>query len=228
MIVCESCETRNVDAARFCVKCGAALPMTDATAPAPGSWQTPAADLQSAENTGYGDAGSYTASDVRPSLSPSYADIPMSIVPRQLNYASWGDRVIGSIIDTLIFVPVFLMLLLVVSLLLGFADVERWAVGLAATLSVILIVIYNKIYLVGTRGASIGQGVMKLKVVDAAGENVSMGKAALRQIASIGIGLTPILGNIAQIVDGAWPLWDAKRQTLHDKAADAFVIKSGQ
>ncbi len=88
-----------------------------------------------------------------------------------------------------------------------------------------LVVAYNKIYLVGTRGASIGQGVMKLKVVDAAGENVSMGKAALRQVAAIGIGLTPILGNIAQIVDALWPLWDKKRQTLHDKAADSFVIK---
>jgi len=91
-----------------------------------------------------------------------------------------------------------------------------------------VVIIYNKIYLVGTRGASIGQGVMKLKVVDAAGESVSMGKAALRQIAAVGISLTPVLGTIAQIVDGLWPLWDGKRQTLHDKAADAFVVKVGQ
>ncbi len=91
-----------------------------------------------------------------------------------------------------------------------------------------LAIVYNKIYLVGTRGASVGQGVMKLKVVDASGANVSMGKAALRQIAAVGISLTPILGTIAQFVDLLWPLWDKKRQTLHDKAADAFVVKVEQ
>lgn len=57
MIVCESCRTPNVDAARFCVKCGAALPMTYATAPAPGSWQTPTADLQNTETSRYGVRG---------------------------------------------------------------------------------------------------------------------------------------------------------------------------
>lgn len=228
MIVCESCKTPNVDAARFCVKCGVALPTTYATAPAPGSWQTPTADLQNTETGRYGDAGSYTASDVRPSISPLYTDITAGIVPHQLNYATWGDRVLGSIIDGIILLPVFLVLFLVCSLLLGFVHVDGWALGLATMFSAILVIIYNKIYLVGTRGASIGQGVMKLKVVDAAGESVSMGKAALRQIAAVGISLTPVLGTIAQIVDGLWPLWDGKRQTLHDKAADAFVVKVGQ
>jgi len=227
MIVCESCKTQNVDAARFCVKCGAALPMTYATAPAPGSWQTPTRDLQKAENSVYGDAGNYTASDFRPSISRSYSDMSMGIVSHHLNYASWGDRVVGSIIDGVIFLPVFLLLFLFFGILFGIADMEGMALGAAAILSGILVVLFNKIYLVGKRGASIGQGVMKLKVVDAAGENVSMGKAALRQIAAIGISLTPILGTIAQIVDSAWPLWDKKRQTLHDKAADSFVIKNG-
>lgn len=125
MIVCESCRTPNVDAARFCVKCGVALPMTYATAPAPGSWQTPTADLQNTETSRYGDAGSYTASDVRPSLSPSYMDTPLDVVPHPypLNYATWGDRVLGSIIDGIILLPVFLVLFLVCSLLLGFVNV---------------------------------------------------------------------------------------------------------
>jgi len=224
MIVCESCGTRNVDAARFCVKCGVALPMTYATAPAPGSWQTPTADLHNPEHSKYGDAGSYTASDVRPSILPSYTDITAGIVPHQLNYATWSDRVVGSIIDGVMFLPV----LLVVALFMMANDSGDVALGLVATLLVILVIIFNKIYLVGTRGASIGQGAMKLKVVDAAGESVSMGKAALRQIAAVGISLTPVLGTIAQIVDGLWPLWDGKHQTLHDKAADAFVVKVGQ
>ncbi len=228
MIVCESCRTPNVDIARFCVKCGVALPLTYASAPAPGSWQTPTADLHNPEHGRYGDAGSYTASDVRPSILPAYTDISAGIVPHQLNYAKWGDRVLGSIIDSMILIPVFLILFLAGILLSGFANVEGWLFGVAGILIGLVAIIYNKIYLVGTRGASIGQGVMKLKVVDASGANVSMGKAALRQIAAVGISLTPILGTIAQFVDSLWPLWDGKRQTLHDKAADAFVIKVEQ
>ncbi len=129
MIVCESCRSENVDAARFCVKCGVALPMTYATAPAPGSWQTPTADLHNPEHGRYGDAGSYTASDVRPSILPSYTNISAVIVPHQLNYAKWSDRVVGSIIDSLILIPVFLILFLVGSLLLGLANVESWMIG---------------------------------------------------------------------------------------------------
>ncbi|MGI8656569.1 MAG: RDD family protein [Pyrinomonadaceae bacterium] len=204
--------------------------MTYAIAPAPGSWQTPTADLYSPEHGRYSDTGSHTASDVRPSILPAYTDVSAGIVPHRLNYAKWGDRVLGSIIDSMILIPVFSILFLVVMLLIGFANAVGSALGIGVILMGVwlLAIIYNKIYLVGTRGASIGQGVMKLKVVDASGANVSMGKAALRQIAAVGISLTPILGTIAHFADVLWPLWDSKRQTLHDKAADAFVVKVEQ
>lgn len=41
------------------------------------------------------------------------------------------------------------------------------------------------------------------------------------------VALVPILGTIASIypwLDGLWPLWDSKRQALHDKFADTNVV----
>jgi len=42
------------------------------------------------------------------------------------------------------------------------------------------------------------------------------------------LGAVPVLGNIAwlvQVVNGLWPLWDAKNQSLNDKAAKTNVVR---
>jgi uncharacterized RDD family membrane protein YckC len=90
-------------------------------------------------------------------------------------------------------------------------------------LSTLLVGIYNRVYLVSSRGYSIGQGVMKLKVVDGNGNLLSFGTALLRLLAQIGLGLIPL----GSILDLLWPLWDDRRQTLHDKAVSCYVIKVG-
>jgi uncharacterized RDD family membrane protein YckC len=80
--------------------------------------------------------------------------------------------------------------------------------------------LYNKVYLVAQRGSSIGQGVVKIKVVDAQGNLLSTGTAAVRLLAHVGLSFIPF-GNI---VDLLWPLWDDRRQTLHDKAVNCYVV----
>jgi uncharacterized RDD family membrane protein YckC len=37
-------------------------------------------------------------------------------------------------------------------------------------------------------------------------------------------GLITWLGQIYLLVDGAWPLWDPRRQALHDRAARTNVV----
>ncbi len=87
-------------------------------------------------------------------------------------------------------------------------------------LASLLVGLWNKAYLVSKRGASIGQGVMKVKVVDAQGQLLTMGQAVLRLLAHVGLSFVPLVG----IVDLLWPLWDERRQTLHDKAVGCYVI----
>jgi len=73
---------------------------------------------------------------------------------------------------------------------------------------------------VSQRGCSIGQGVVKVKVVDPNGRFLTQGTAFVRLLAQAGMGLVPFL----PILDLLWPLWDERRQTLHDKAVNCYVI----
>jgi uncharacterized RDD family membrane protein YckC len=82
----------------------------------------------------------------------------------------------------------------------------------------------NKVYLVSKRGYSVGQGLMKLKVVDSHGNSISMGTAVLRLLCTVGLGFVPVVGGFLDLL---WPLWDKQRQTLHDKAVGTFVVKAG-
>jgi uncharacterized RDD family membrane protein YckC len=74
----------------------------------------------------------------------------------------------------------------------------------------------------GEKGQTPGKMVMKLQVRDeATGGAVGYGKAALRYI--VGAVLFALCF-IPGVVDMLFPLWDPKRQTLHDKAANTLVI----
>ena len=65
------------------------------------------------------------------------------------------------------------------------------------------------------------------------GEDLGFTTAMRRQVvmlAASALALVPIvglLGSVLRIIDPAWLLWDAKRQTLHDKVADTVVVLKG-
>ena len=74
----------------------------------------------------------------------------------------------------------------------------------------------------GEKGQTVGKMVMKIQVRDeATGGPIGYGKAALRWIVTLVLSL---LCYIPGIIDVLFPLWDPKRQTLHDKAANSVVI----
>ena len=164
---------------------------------------------------------------------PPYVPPPHQAPPYApaLPYASWGDRAIGYIIDSL-FVFAVMILLGAVFGSLFFASVVSFGHGhpfsgamccfllFLFPLSTLLVGLYNRVYLVSLRGYSIGQGVMKLKVVDAQGNLLSQGTALIRLIVQAALGFVPLL----PLLDLLWPLWDPYRQTLHDKAVGCFVI----
>jgi uncharacterized RDD family membrane protein YckC len=152
-------------------------------------------------------------------------------MPPGMDYAQWGTRVLGYLIDTALVGAVLMVLHLALGGLfaatLGGGS-ESAAVGvccvwlLLAFVSTLLVGLYNRVYLVSQRGASIGQGVVKVKVVDANGQLLSQGTALIRLLAQAGMGLIPVL----PLLDLLWPLWDIRRQTLHDKAVNCYVINN--
>jgi uncharacterized RDD family membrane protein YckC len=160
--------------------------------------------------------------------------------------AQWGARVVGFLIDYAFVMAVMIVLTiaftLVSSLVAGAAgtvaaaggpageEAASAALGMFSSSFCAMLVIfplaalsvgaYNRVYLVSKRGYSIGQSVMKLKVVDTNGALLPMGTAALRLLAQIALSMVPLAG----LLDLLWPLWDPRRQTLHDKAIGSFVI----
>ena len=182
-----------------------------------------------------------------PSCSAGSTPPPASIPPppAPLNYAFWGDRVIAAVIDGLFVLVVTVVFYAAATALLGAlsavgsglagAGAQDAGGGLAALscsgccllfvlfpVVTFLIGLYNKVFLVSKRGSSIGQGVLKLEVVDRNGGRPSKGTLIVRLLAQIGIGLVPFVGSFLDLL---WPLWDPQSQTLHDKAVGTFVIK---
>ena len=79
----------------------------------------------------------------------------------------------------------------------------------------------------GRRGQTLGKMVWDVRVRDAAtGGPLGVPKAAIRYLAPTLLFLIPIAGFILWIVDGLWPLWDGRRQAMHDKLAGSMVVSA--
>lgn len=181
---------------------------------------------------GYGAPGGYVPPGAFP---PAY--VPPGTPTVEMDYANWAPRAVGHVIDQG-------LVSLAMGILIGISFAISTAVtGAAAatgssaardvfsmTMCCILagtfpiaslgIGIWNRVYLVSKRGYSIGQGVMKLKVVDHNGQLLTFGNAFLRLLAQVGLHMVAFGG----ILDSLWPLWDQRKQTLHDKAVNCYVI----
>ncbi len=161
--------------------------------------------------------------------------MPMSAgvvsMPLGATYASWGDRVIGYLIDSVLVGVGMAILYGIAGAFLAMVSGlggHDLAGGMCCMLILLfpiaslLVGVFNRVYLVSTRGASIGQGIMRLKVVDTNGNLLTMGTAFIRLLAQVGLSFVPVVG---PLLDLLWPLWDERRQTLHDKAVGSYVLK---
>lgn len=248
MATCASCGTNNVEGTKFCVSCGATL------APAPGSWRAGTEELQTPPTGG---TGSSSASSGSPSSSYTpdpFPPPPVYSAPQrtsmyaqpagipgvygQLRYAEWIERVLAALIDgALTSAVVFILLFIMFALTAAGAGIGGddnplpaliFCVGMPITfVAAFGLGLFNKVWLVSKRGSSIGQGLMKLKVVEAAGNIPSIGTLILRLLVQVGLGFIPVVNIVLVALDLLWPLWDEQKQTLHDKAVGTFVVKTG-
>jgi uncharacterized RDD family membrane protein YckC len=148
-----------------------------------------------------------------------------------MDYATWATRVPGYLIDNLLVGVAMLVIYMVAGgILTGLARVagEEAAGGtcclliLLFPLATLAVGFYNRVLLISQRGYSIGQGIVHVKVIDARGQLLSGSTAFIRLLAQAGFGFVPFL----PLLDLLWPLWDERRQTLHDKAVGCYVINN--
>jgi len=148
-------------------------------------------------------------------------------------YASWGNRVVGFLIDSLLIgVGMAILYFFAAAMLASIAGLAGHGAGasmccmffLLFPVATLLVGLYNGVYLIAQRGYSIGQGVVHIKVVDASGNLLTQGTAFLRLVVRVALSLVPFL----PALDMLWPLWDERGQTLHDKAVNCYVVNNPQ
>ena len=163
---------------------------------------------------------------------------PQPTSPQGAVLAHWWKRAVGALIDgAVVGIPAFILMAIVGIGTFQAAEIECDPVtGICTTeggggfvafllmyvLIFVLALAYQVYFNGGERGQTVGKMVMKIQVRDeATGGPIGYGKAAIRVLVAFALGL---LCGIGQVVDLLFPLWDPKRQTLHDKVANSLVI----
>lgn len=134
--------------------------------------------------------------------------------------ASWGQRLGAYLID-----EVFIRIL---AYLAVFALGMSHNVG-GRILWLVMAAAYYAVLNGSEMGQTFGKRVFGIQVRDATGEGgtIGPGRAAIR-FATVGLfRLVPFFG-LFTLLSGLWPLWDPRRQALHDKIAGSVVVRVNQ
>ena len=100
---------------------------------------------------------------------------------------------------------------------------------LAPLITGLLFLVYATVLYGGPRGQTVGMMAVGVRVVregahDALGYGRAFWRALAEQFLRILAAVTLILG-VVWLLDMLFPLWDKKRQTLHDKLAKTVVLR---
>ena len=142
-------------------------------------------------------------------------------------YAAWWRRAVAILLDWLIVaVPIGLL-----GMAWGLVDVarnvegDRVGVSTSPSLSLLVFVAqvaYSTVMEGGQRGATVGKMAMLIQVRDANwGGPIGYPRALGRRF--IFLILFQLLV-VPGVINALWPLWDPRRQALHDKAVNTLVL----
>ena len=74
------------------------------------------------------------------------------------------------------------------------------------------------------QGQTLAKRWLGIQVRDATtGGSIGVGKGFIRYLVVLALAFTCGIGTL---LDALWPLWDERRQTIHDKAASSIVIRT--
>lgn len=135
------------------------------------------------------------------------------------NYASFGRRLVAGFLDGIIVQIATTIIGVVLSAVGGATGDDTVLPTVGVGLSLVIALGYY-IYFIGSRGQTPGKMALGIKVV----------KVGTQQVPGyLGAFLREIVGKIlSSLIFGLgylWMLWDAKKQTWHDKIAGTVVLK---
>ena len=185
---------------------------------------------------GQNGAGTYPQYPAQPhpgGYPPQFPQAPPGAVwtaPLRTDYAHWGRRVGAYFID---FAPsyvglgfFFVWYFQFVFAMLGAAQTQTLPTDIVSPVLIIGVVIillgypyiiWNRYFLDGRRGQTLGKRALKIRLIsEATGEPIGALNAFLRDLVHT--------VDSASYVGYLWPLWDDKRQTFSDKLMKTIVV----
>ena len=170
------------------------------------------------------------------SAPPSYGQAPsppVDVLGRPL--AEWWKRLVALIIDGLV-AAIPGLVVGVPSLVAAISQVETdpftdeitegggvlfAAIAVTVVVFVVSQFVYFSVLNGNARGQTVGKRVLEIQVRDAdSGGPIGVGRGFIRELITWLLGLV----SFGAFIDGLWPLWDQRRQTLHDKVANSVVV----
>jgi uncharacterized RDD family membrane protein YckC len=139
-------------------------------------------------------------------------------------YASWGARLGAYLIDVVLVWIVTFVLVFVVTFAGGSSSGGN--LGGLELLGLLLVVGFPLGYFIwgNGQGQTLGKKAVGIKVVgDADGAPIGYVKSFLRLLVTA---LLAVLLYVPSIIDYLMPLWDSKKQAIHDKAVGSVVVKA--
>lgn len=127
---------------------------------------------------------------------------------KKMRYAGFWIRLLAFFLDGIILGIPLLLLDVTWTLLTGY-DQITFVFGFLYWMLII--------YLEGTRGGTPGKLVLGLKIVDDKGNYIGVPNAILR---NAGKTLSALILGIGHLMI----IWDSKKQALHDKIAETYVV----
>ena len=144
----------------------------------------------------------------------------------ELKLSGWWKRVGATVVDTLVILPV----IIVVGVVLGIANTPTIATNIA---SFVVEFVYMSLMWTRQNGQTVGAKALGIRVVNLDGSpmtnEIAYRRAAVLMLFNVASGITWVLrglGSVLLLLNVLWPLWDPKKQTLHDKAAGTIVIEA--
>jgi uncharacterized RDD family membrane protein YckC len=147
--------------------------------------------------------------------------------------ASWGTRLAAYLLDGLILlVPVILLTVIIVAIAAG-SDTAGWVTGILGFLAYLVVAFLYSPLLMAREGPHNGQTwgkqALGIRVIRDAGEPMSFGWAALREIVikafAVGVA-SSIIPLIPWFLNFFWPLWDDQNRALHDMIVSTHVVQA--
>jgi uncharacterized RDD family membrane protein YckC len=134
--------------------------------------------------------------------------------------AGWGQRVGALVIDEVFVRIVSSLAVFALGLHRTFGGRILWLAMAAA---------YYAVLNGSEMGQTFGKRAFGIQVRDATGEGgtIGVGRAGMRFV-TVGLYRIVLFFGLFTLLDGLWPLWDPRRQALHDKIAGSVVVRVSQ